>query len=168
MGNITMNGMTEKYSNLEKKEKKALQLGLVSILLFIIYQFIFMPFTLSLNSIKKQSAYQSTLNLWLKSNIPQTLTNKKANKLTLTSSDLLSNTDNSIKTSLLSSFSYQLSQTDPKSVLLTFKKAPYVDYMTWLEDFFKARSLSIKEITLTQTKEPGMVSTHLHFELIEA
>ena len=160
-----MNKIIESYQSLEVKEQKMIQVASIAIILFIIYQFIFMPFSTSLDKMDKQLQYQTELNQWLKKVIPDRATTQNKKKITLTNSELLSNTDNSIKQSALSTFQYELSQSDANSVQLTFKNVPYVDYINWLEKIFKQRSLTVKEININQLNETGMIKSTLHFGL---
>lgn len=163
---ITMNKIISYYQNLEAKEQKYLQAAAVALVVFFIYQFIFLSYQESFENIQKQQHYNAELNLWLKKNIPENIIKKEqANKIELTNSKLLSNTDNSLKQSSLKNSHYELSQSSESSAQLSFKKIPYVDFIRWLEQFFKQRALNIKTLNIVGLKEPGMVSATLEFEI---
>lgn len=158
--------LKEKFQNLEVKEQRALTIGAIAILCFILYQFVYQPFDKALTNVQKQLEYQQNLNNWLKSIEPKLQAlSKQPTKQPLAFAKLLSTTSMSLKQTDLKTHPYELQQNDTNSIQLNFKRVPYTEFMHWMDEFWQKYPLSIKEITVSALNTPGMVSINIRFGL---
>ncbi len=158
--------LQDKYLSLEKKEQRYLQVCVVTIVLFIIYQFIYEPYQASMTKMEQRLSYQLKLNNWFKSvDVKLKKLHHQTDKLELSKTKLLSTTSTSLKRSSLKSNVYELQQSDDGVIQLILKSAPYVEFINWLEDFSRHYQINIKELNLTHLNKPGLVSINLRFEV---
>ncbi len=154
------------YQQLTAKEKNALMVCTFTIIFFVLYQFIYLPFQNNLSKLHIQKHYQAELSQWFIKKKPQVKATTSSNKtLKINPAQLLSITSDSLK-STLGTQPYELGQSDSNSVQLNIKEISYQHFMSWCEPFFqKTPQLSIKELVINALNSPGMVSISLRFEL---
>lgn len=164
-GSSTMS-LLEKYAALDPKEQRALKIAAVAVVFFILYQFGYEPYQASIKKLTNQIRYQADINVWLTKRTPQLdQISSQTHKQSLSSSQLLGTTSSSLRQAKLDPFHYNLQQSDGSSIQLTFKLVPYTAFIKWMESFWHRYPLTIKELAIASSKNPGMVRVSLQFDL---
>lgn len=153
--------MINRFKALEKREQQSLVIGLVAILLFMLYQFVFQPFNQRITRLQKEINYQRSLHDWM-----DKAKSKLNNQITLhhiRSNNLLSETTRSLKNARLDTFSYDLQQADNDSVRLAFDQVPYLSFIKWMETYWSQNALFLHSAVIKPTKIPGTVKVAMTF-----
>ncbi len=153
--------MLDKFYALEKREQHAVIFCAVAVVLFTVYQFIWSPFSDSLDKLKKQVSYQQNLLVFMKQ-AEQSFQPGKS-KVVTTNAKLLSLTSTSLKQAI-KNHSFQLNQSADGSILLAYNAVPYTNLMQWMQHFWSRYQLNLVSIDLTPLDTPGLVKAQVSFK----
>ncbi len=152
--------MMQHFKSLETREKYALSIGSVFLLVFMVYQFIWLPHQQSLARLQRELKFQQQLNVWM-SNAKHAVTGQK--KESIDSSSLLSQTSSALKSSALKPYPHVLLQSEGNKIQLSFKSVPFSLFLQWMQQYWGRYALSLNEAKITATKMPGLVKASLSF-----
>lgn len=147
-------------NNLKKDKIKYASMGFI--LFFSIWYFFINPMLLEKKSAKIHEWHQKQETLaWLlnteKSYHPQ------APKPKFTTAQYLSLISDQLKQSSFQNLESQFQQMASGDLDLSFPTVPFNDFMIWLRGIYEKYGLTIKELNIEKTSNPGMVRIHLIF-----
>lgn len=154
--------MISRFKELEKREQQALIFAAVAVCFFILYQFVFHPFSDTLTRQQKEIRYQHELHDWMAN--AKTKLGTQTTLHHISADNLLSDTTQALKKAHLDKFNYDLQQADNDSVRLAFNQVPYLTFIKWMEAHWSRNALSLQSASMKPTKTPGMVKVSMTFQ----
>lgn len=156
--------LLDKYQQLNSNEKRALNVGTVALLLFVLYQFIYQPASNAFYRLQQQARYQIQLQHWLKQVEPLlSQPGSRHQPQAVTPSRLLTLITEQLEKAQLEQFPHQLQQTTQGTFQLSFKAVPYTVFISWLHDFTQHYQIQLEELAVSRTDQIGIVKVKLHF-----
>ncbi|MEO8401434.1 MAG: type II secretion system protein GspM [Gammaproteobacteria bacterium] len=152
--------MKEWSNNLSLREKQTLSLGSVLVILFLLYEIIWSPFSNKLDNLRSQIQHNRELLTWMQ-NAEQHMDSLKKSmqsKSTQQNSSLLSIVQSQINKSPLQRHVTQLRQSENDSVEFNLQKADFDQLILVLTDLWKKYNLIVAQMTITPTDVPGEVT----------
>ncbi len=153
--------MLEQFKSLDKREQQALLVGGISIICFIVIQFIFFPFFNHLHQLKKQIAYEQDLLTFMQQAQKEWKPQIKKNKLD--PGQLISGVNNALK-SHFTDAGYQLKQSESDHINLSFPSVPYVQLIEWMTNFWSQYQVTLVKFDLSPLPTQGLVKVTLSIQ----
>ncbi len=150
--------MKEWWDNLALREKKIIIYGGALLILFLLYEIVWSPFTNKVDSLRKSVTQNQALLIWMQNADQrlQSIVNTQKNKTT-TNESLLSIMQREVNKSPLATHVTQLRQAENDSVQLTLQKADFDRLIALLTDLSNQDGLTVSQFTATATGVPGEV-----------
>ncbi len=151
--------MKEWWQNLALREKQILALGALVVLLFVLYEIIWSPFTNKISSMRTEVQTNQKLLKWMQNadQLIQTLTKNSKTKSSQLTGSLLSLMQTEVNKSTLASHVTQLRQGENDSVQMNFQKVDFDALIIFLTDLANRYGLIVSQVTITPTHLPGEV-----------
>ncbi|KTC81592.1 type II secretion system protein GspM [Legionella brunensis] len=147
--------MISYWNNLNQRERWMVGIAIACIVFYLFYLFIYSPLTTAVSSKTLQLQEKRETLAWMQQiqhqpqnkKIPQPITNAKL--LTLIGSQLNNGS--------LRKFVYQLQQTGPGDIQLSFEQIPFIPFLTWLWALTNDYAIVLKQFSAERTETPGVV-----------
>ena len=158
--------MKEWWINLALREKQSLVLGSLVLLIVLLYEILWMPFSHINDSLREQISQDQTLVSWMEKTDQQIQSLKQLtqkNTSITTSAGLLSLLQNEIHHSPFANNLAQFSQAENNSVQIRFQKINFDSLMQWLIQLWHKHGVSVLRITVTPNGALGIVDVNAQF-----
>jgi general secretion pathway protein M len=143
------------WSNLTERERWIAGIGAVCVLIYLFYLLIYSPLSNSVDEKNKQLIEKRETLAWMEQVRQQPKNQKKAEALSNTK--LLALIGNQLSDKTFRPFPYQLQQTGPGDIQLSFDRVPYKQFLSWLWSLNNDYRISLKQFTADRTDTPGVV-----------
>jgi len=153
--------MKEWWGNLAFREKQALSVGVVVIIIFLIYGFIWAPLNNKVKTIRTHIERNQALLAWMTAADIQIQRIQKNNQKPLaavSAGSLLSVIQNQINLSPIATNLSELRQFENDSVQLRFKQVEFDKMIAWLAELCQENKVVITQLTITSGESPGIVA----------
>jgi type II secretory pathway component PulM len=151
----------EKWSHLSLKEKQAVIIGSSVLMLFILYQCIWMPVLGSLANMRQRiTASQKTL-VWMQAADKTMQGSEIVQHKTISLVALLSEMQKQIKLAGLEPYLGELKQAVNESVEMHFQKVEFDKLVVFLMAMTREYPISITQMTVNAQDTPGVVNADL-------
>lgn len=150
--------MKDWWQNLALREKQILSLGAAVVLLFILYEIIWSPFTNKIATMRTQVQHNQELLTWMiqADHRIQTLS-KSAQNTTQTTESLLGIMQSEVNKSSLAKHVTQLRQAENDAVQLDLQKVDFDRLIVFLTALSNQYGIIVSQFTATPTGTPGEV-----------
>ncbi len=151
--------MKEWWQNLALREKQILALGSAVVLLFVLYEIIWSPFTDKISNMRTRVHDNQKLLTWMQNadKTMQTLTKSSNTKSQQLTGSLLGTMQTEINKSPLARHVTQLRQAENDSVQMNLQKVDFDKLIGFITDLSNRYGLIVSQITVTPTATPGEV-----------
>ncbi len=143
------------WNNLNERERWLVGIGSVCILIYLFYLLIYSPLTTAVNDKTQQLIEKQETVAWMQQVRQQTKIKSKAQPISNTK--LLALIGNQLNDKPFRQFPYQLQQTGPGDIQLSFDRVPYQQFLSWLWTLNNEYIFTLKQFTAEQTATPGVV-----------
>jgi general secretion pathway protein M len=143
------------WTNLNERERWIVAIGVFFALLYIFYLAIYSPLTSAVSNRSNQLKEKKETLAWMQQ-VRQKPHGKKVQE-TISSSKLLTVIATQLNTRPFQKFPFQLQQTGLGDIQLTFDKAPYTIFLTWVWNLSNDYSITLKQLTIERTDTEGVV-----------
>jgi general secretion pathway protein M len=159
--------MKEWWDNLVLREKQILSMGLLVLVFVAFYLILWSPLTDKVSTLRNQVQRNQELLAWMQDTDKRIQAEGHAAKppVARASGSLLSIVQSQINRTQLVSVMTQLHQIDNDSVQLTFDKVDFDKLIVWLTQLTQQQGLIITQMTVTPSKEPGIVAADFILKL---
>ncbi len=151
-----ISNLKDGWDNREPREKKILILGGVALSVIIVFQWLLLPVIHYFHDLKSQVEHQTTLLTWMKqaeskinpgnnASIQQPVSDK-----TLLNILSISLNEQGIQPT-------QVRQDGKNNVNINFHRVVFNELLLWLHQLLSEYSVTIEQLTLSQTDTPGIV-----------
>ena len=151
--------MKSYWANLNERDRWALGVGVVFCVLYVFYLLIYAPLSRSVHQKSLQLVEKQDTLLWMQ-DVQKIYKNKKKPEA-LNSGQLMSVLAEQLNNTSFKRYPYQLQQIAANDIQLSFNKVPFNPFMVWLWSMNEKYTISIKRLTIDQTKTAGMVKLSL-------
>jgi len=152
------------FASLNPREQKMVLASVVFVLLFLPYQFIFVPFQESLDKMESNSSKAMKNIVWMKSKLPEIRNLKGAgNTSSGTRQSLLSLIETTTKQNKL-----KLRKVKPAgsfNVKVWLDEVSFDTLMQWLDGLVVTHGLSITDITIEKQSANGIVNASINMSI---
>jgi general secretion pathway protein M len=146
----------EKYWHyLTERERWMVVVCAVCTLLYLFYFLLYQPLRTAVNTKTKQLIEKQETLAWM-----QQVRHQPKNKHTeqvITNSKLLAIIGNQLSNNALRQFAYQLQQTGPEDIQLSYDQVPFKPFLTWLWNLRNDYAITLKRFSAERTTTPGVV-----------
>ncbi len=146
----------EYFEQLNERERRWLLVASIFLGLYLFYSLIYSPIK-SLVQQKKVILQENKQTLQWMEQVYVRQKNIKPPE-SLSKEKLLTVLTNSLKTSKLKDFAYQLEQTSDEDIKLSFSKVPYNELVNWLWQFCGRYSLTVKLFSASSKDSSGVIN----------
>jgi general secretion pathway protein M len=146
------------WINLSERDRLVLSIGSIVLVVYLFYLLIYAPLTDAVETQSKVWIEKQETLAWMKRQSKVKPQSKQADR------NLLSLFSTQLKQTSFSQFPYQLQQSGPDHVQLSFDNIPYVDFLTWLRKLNQRYTMSISELTAIPTQTSGVVKMNVVVE----
>src|SRR3990167_3045595 len=155
--------MKEWWMNLSLREKQTISMGGFIIILFLLYEIIYSPFTHKIARLRQEVQHNHELLNFMKNTDQQlrTLTKTSQENQSRLQGSLLSAMQNEISQSPFARQVTTLHQAENNSVQLNLQKISFDQLITWLTTLSKQYGFIVSQITITPIKKPGEVHANM-------
>lgn len=147
--------MTNYWVNLNERERWIVIGGSVCSIIYLLYLFVYSPFSSALNDKSKQLTEKKETLLWMQQVRQQPIGKNTAKSIT--GSKLLTLIATQLSTMPFQRFPHQIQQTSQGEIELTFDTVPYHPLLNWLWSLENSYIIVLKQVVMEQTSTPGMV-----------
>ncbi|MFY7698219.1 MAG: type II secretion system protein GspM [Legionella sp.] len=147
--------MNAYWLDLTERERWMVVIAALGLSVYLLYLLVFAPLSTAVH--KKTVALfekQKTLS-WMEQIQREYFT--KGTKQTLTNSQLLTLLATQLQKSSFQQFVYQLQQTGPGDIQLSFEKVPFHALIVWLSSWTGNYNMVIKQLSAERTNDEGLV-----------
>src|SRR3989338_4707435 len=162
-----MKNFQEWWDNLSLREKQTMSLGSVVVILLLVYEIIWSPFTNKVTHLREQVRHNQELLIWMRQTdqqLQQLATTSKAKPVQLTGS-LLSTVQEQMKKNPLAQHATQLRQTENDSVQLNLQKVSFDQLIVFLTTLWNQYHIIVTQLTVIPTATSGEVTADLVIKL---
>lgn len=155
--------MKERWNNLEIREKQAVALAGIAIVLFLIYEVIWSPLAHKVESLRHEVIQDQTLLYWMQESDAriQSLNSSLQKHKTKSTVTLLGVVQTEISSSHFAQHVTQMQQGDNNTVHLVLSNVNFDDLVTWLTQIWQQQGLIVVDANITSENTPGMVDIDL-------
>ncbi len=143
------------WSNLTERERWIAAIGSVCVLIYLFYLLIYSPLSNSVNEKSQLLIEKQETLAWMELVRQQPKNLKKSEALSNTK--LLALIGNQLSDKTFRQFPYQLQQTGPGDIQLSFDRVPYKQFLSWLWSLSNDYRITLKQFTADRTETPGVV-----------
>lgn len=143
------------WFHLSERDRLVLSIGGMVVLVYLFYLLIYAPLIDAVETQSKQWIEKKETLAWMKrqSKVKPQLKQADRNLLSLFSTQL--------KQASFSQFPYQLQQSGPDHVALSFDGVPYVEFLMWLRKLNQHYTMNLSELTVVRTQTSGVVKMNV-------
>lgn len=152
--------MKEWWMNLGLREKQAVSLGGIVVILFILYEIIWAPISNHNDTLRDEITRNQKLLTWMQEadqHIHATQKMLQKNAATKNSAALLSLLQKEVNQSPFAKNLAQMTQAENNSVQITLQKVNFDDLIKWLTELWKKQELTVSQMTVTPNGSLGIV-----------
>jgi general secretion pathway protein M len=151
--------MKEWWQNLALREKQILVLGGAAVLLFVLYEIIWSPFTNKIDNMRTRVQDNQKLLTWMQNadKTMQTLTKSSTTQSQQLTGSLLGTMQTEINKSSLARHVTQLRQAENDSVQINLQKVDFDKLIGFITELSNRYGLIVSQITVMPTAIPGEV-----------
>lgn len=143
------------WNNLSDRERWIAVIGTAISLVYLFYLLIYSPLEATLSDKSKQLFEKQETLGWMQQAHLQPKDQKQAQSISNTK--LLALIGNQLSDKPFKPFPYQLQQTGPGDIQLTFDRVPYRQFLSWLWSLNRDYRITLKQFTAERTETPGVV-----------
>ncbi len=143
------------WFNLSERDRLVLSIGSIVVVMYLFYLLIYAPLTGAVETQSKVWIEKQETLAWMKRQTRVKPQSKQADR------NLLSLFSTQLKQTSFSQFPYQLQQSGPDHVQLSFDNVPYVEFLAWLRKLNQQYTMSISELTVVRTPMSGVVKMNV-------
>lgn len=143
------------WSGLTERERIIAAVGGTCTLIYLFYLLIYSPLSTAVSTKTKQLIEKKETLSWMQQVRNQPKNQKQVESLTNTK--LLALIGTQLSDNKFKQFPYQLQQTGPGDIQLSFDKVPYILFLSWLWTLKSHYKITIKQFTADKTDTPGLV-----------
>lgn len=147
--------MKSYLSNLNERERWTLIGGLICVVLYGYYLFLYEPLSSKVKLKSTQLHEKASTLTWMQQVRLEHRNSPK--KQTVSNSQLLTVLANQLKESTLRKFPYQLQQASSGEIQLTFDEVPFNPLIEWLTQINEQYALAIKQFDASKLETPGII-----------
>lgn len=148
------------WQNLALREKQAVLLGGLLLILLIFYSFIWLPLSNSADNLRNKIHHNQELLLWMQDTDEKMQAiehNLKQPSQTRLASSLLSLVQHELQKSPINNAVSQLRQAENNAVQMHVEKVSFDELITWLTTMWQNFGLLVTEINVMLSGQVGMV-----------
>ena len=156
--------MKEWWINLGLREKQAVSIGSLFIILFILYEIIWAPLSDRNDSLRTEIQHNQKLLTWMQeadSHIQSTQKLLEKNTSGQNSAALLGLLQHEIDQSPFAKNLLQMNQAENNSVQLTFQKINFDAFIKWLTVLWQQHGLTVSHMTIKPNGSLGIVDANV-------
>ncbi len=155
-----MNYLPQWFYSLESREKNALILGSLSLLVMGIYYFLWMPFNEEKQSLKNIVTAQKSTLAWMHTAATEIQQlQQKSPVVPILTTSLLSLVEQS--STLLGKVDKRIEPQGEQAVKITIDKVSFTQLMKWLGQLYNQQEVDVRQIHIEKQKEPDIISVRL-------
>ncbi|MBA2656344.1 MAG: type II secretion system protein M [Tatlockia sp.] len=143
------------WSNLNERERWLLGIGTVSVVIYLFYLVIYSPLANAVEDKSRLLVEQQNTLQWLHQARMQHQNQSKA--LVISNPKLLALIGNQLNDKSFKPFPYQLQQTGPGDIQLSFERVPYKQFLSWLWNLNQNYLFNLKQFSAERTETSGVV-----------
>lgn len=147
--------MKSYLNSLNERERWMVIIAAVCVLTYLYYLVFYAPLSNRVAQKSTQLVEKTETLAWMNKVRHQEHSSKT--KQTVNNSQLLTLLATQLKDNKTLKFPYQLQQTGPGDIQLTFDAVPFTLFMTWLAKINGQYTLTLKQFDVQQTDTPGIV-----------
>lgn len=143
------------WHNLNEREKWMVGIGALCLLFYLFYILLYSPLTSAVNEKAKQLIEKQETLAWMQT-VRQQPKNQKVPQM-INNAKLLALIGNQLNSGSLRQFPYQLQQTGPGDIQLSFDQVPFSQFLSWLWALGNDYAITLKQFSAERTETPGVV-----------
>lgn len=143
------------WNNLNERERWMASLGSVFTLFYLLYLLIYSPLSSAVSTQGKQLVEKQMTLAWMEQ-VRQQPKNQKT-LLAISNAKLLALIGNQLSDKAFSQFTYQLQQTGPGDIQISFERVPYKMLLDWLWKLNSDYAITLKQFSVEHSDTPGVV-----------
>ena len=143
------------WNNLNERERWLTGIGSVITLIYLFYLLIYSPLATSVSDKSKQLLEKQQTLSWMQQVRQLPLNNKT--KRSISNTKLLAVIGNQLNEKSFQPFPYQLQQTGPGDIQLSFERVPYKQFLLWLWTLNFDYAITLKQFTADRSETAGVV-----------
>lgn len=156
--------MKQWWQQLSERERRLLLFGGGLALVLVIYFLIWSPLSEAAQRARTEAYKAAELAAWMQSvslKLNQGGQQRHRAKQVLSSDQLLSTLDASLKKSALKDTAVNISQGKEESVRLQFENVVFTDLLVWINELWNRYGLQVKRFNASRNEQPGTVRADL-------
>ncbi|RAP36935.1 MULTISPECIES: type II secretion system protein GspM [Legionella] len=143
------------WQNLSERDRLTLSIGLVFTVAYLFYLLIYSPLNTAVVSKTNQLEDKQKTLVWMKQ-INQRPRNSKEPEM-INNGRLLSIISTQLSNTPFKTFAYQLQQTGPGDIQISYDKVPYTQFLQWLWQLNTDYAVILKQLSIDKTETAGVV-----------
>ncbi len=143
------------WRSLNDREHWMLGTGVFCCFVYLFYALLYAPLITAVHDQSQQLIEKKETLAWMERVRQQHITSKTPQ--VLTSSKLLTVLATQLKSSSFHHFSYQIQQTGPGDIQLSFEQVPYNAFVSWVWAISEQYTFTVKQLNAERTDTPGVV-----------
>ncbi|WP_043873495.1 type II secretion system protein GspM [Legionella massiliensis] len=143
------------WNNLNERERWTTGLGILFTLLYLFYLLIYSPLSTAVSTQSKQLIEKQETLAWMEQ-VRQQPKNQKT-LLAISNAKLLALIGNQLSDKAFRTFTYQLQQTGPGDIQISFERVPYKMLLDWLWKLNSDYAITLKQFSVEPSNTPGVV-----------
>jgi general secretion pathway protein M len=147
--------ITNYWNNLNERERWMAAAGVILVLVYLFYLLIYSPLTTAVNTKSQLLIEKKETLAWMQQIAKKPKHQGKVE--TTNNTQLLALVSSQLNDKPFKQFPYQLQQTGPGDIQLSFDRVPYQPFLNWLWALSNHYAITIKQFTAEQTDTPGVV-----------
>ena len=140
------------WLNLSDRDRLMLTIGGFVVVMYLFYMLIYAPLTEAVETQSKVWIEKKETLAWMQRQRDVKPRSKQVDR------NLLSLFSTELEQSSFAKFPYQIQQSGPEHVQLTFEQVPYVDFLLWLRQLNQRYVMTISELTVNRSQTSGVVN----------
>lgn len=150
--------ITNYWNNLNERERWMASIGSVCAFFYLFYLLVYSPLSSAVATQSKQLIEKKEILAWMEQ-IRQQPKLQKAQ--TLSNTKLLALIGKQLNDKAFKAFPYQLQQTGPGDIQLSFDRIPYKQLLAWLWTLNKDYAITLKQFIAERSDAAGLVKITL-------
>lgn len=143
------------WNNLNERERWLASIGSVITLIYLFYLLIYSPLSSSVSDKSKQLIEKQQTLSWMQQ-VRQLPVNQKTQG-SISNTKLLAVIGNQLNEKTFQAYPYQLQQTGPGDIQLSFDRVPYKQFLLWLWALNNDYAITLKQFTAERSQTAGVV-----------
>lgn len=150
-----MIAITHYWNNLTERERWMAGIASFCVLAYLFYLLIYSPLATAVHTKTKQLHEKQETLTWMQQFRLQSKNQKT--RQAISNAKLLALIGSQLSAKPFRQFTYQLQQTGPGDIQLSFDRVPYKPFLAWLWSLNNHYAITLKQFTAERTETPGLV-----------